>query len=104
MALEESVVFRQLERGGRFSRFDYLDAVLVLLPFDAHYLLALVLGWSLGPPWVTLAAAAVFVWFLRARFPEGIAPLIHVLVTPRHLSAHASDQVRLPYPGARRPR
>jgi hypothetical protein len=98
MALEESVVFRQLERGSRFSRFDFVDAVLVLLPFDLHYLIALVAGWSLGPPWITLVAAAIFVWFLRARFPEGIAPLIHVLVTPRHLSALAPDRDTAVYP------
>lgn len=103
MALEQSVVFRQLQAGSRFSRFDFIDGALVLLPFDLHYVIALVAGWSLGPPWITLVAAALFVWFLRARFPEGVAPLIHVLVTPRHLSALARDQDTLPYP-ARSPR
>jgi hypothetical protein len=101
MALEESVVFRQLERGSRFSRFDFVDAVLVLLPFDLHYLVALAAGWSLGPPWITLIAAAIFVWYLRVRIPEGITPLIHVLVTPRHLSALAPDHDTLPYPARR---
>ncbi len=98
MALEQSIVFRQLEHGSRFSRFDHFDAVLVLIPFDVHYLLELVLGGTLARPWVTLVAAAVFVWFLRLRFPEGVTPLIHVMVTPRQLSALAEDRVLEPYP------
>jgi hypothetical protein len=104
VALEQSIVFRQLEQGGRFSRFDLFDAVLVLVPFDVHYLLELIFAGSMARPWVTLFAAAVFVYFLRARFPEGVTPLIHVLVTPRALSSLAPDQILRPYPPAARKR
>lgn len=100
--LEESVVFRHLEAGSRFSRFDHTDGVCVLLPFNIHYLVALAAGWSLLPPWITLMAAAMAVYFLRIRFPEGIAPLIHVLLTPHHLSSMAEDRVLKPYPARKR--
>lgn len=99
--LEESIVFQNLDRGSRFSRFDHVDGVLVLLPFNVHYLIALAAGRSLGPPWITLIAAAAAIWLLRSHFPDGIAPLLHVLTTPRHLSAFAHDQVLGPYPARR---
>lgn len=101
MALEQSIVFRQLENGGRFSRFDLMDAVLILFPFDIHYMVELLLGGSLARPWVTLLAAAVFVYFLRMKFPDGVAPLIHVLITPRCLSSLAPDRVLRAYPARR---
>lgn len=101
MPLEESVVFRQLETPSRFTRFDYNDAILVLLPFNIHYLGALILGRSLGPPWITLVAAAVAVYFLRTRFPDGIGTILQVLTTPRHLSALAPDRILRPYPARR---
>ena len=101
MALEQSIVFRQLEQGSRFSRFDYLDAVLVLVPYNVHYLIELIFSGSLARPWVTLVAAAVFIYYLRVRFPDGLSPLVHVLVTPRHLGAMPEDKILTrPYPGA----
>jgi len=101
MALEQSIVFRQLEEGSRFSQFDPFDGILALLPFNIHYLAALICGWSLGPPMVTLVAASAAVYFLRVKFPEGLSPLLQVLLTPHHLSALAEDQIlRRPYPGA----
>jgi hypothetical protein len=102
MPLEQSVVFRQLEQGSRFSRFDYTDACLLFLPFNIHYLVALIAGWSLGPPWITLVATGVAIWFFRMRFPEGLGPLLHVLSTPHHLSALAHDVMVREYPGRKR--
>jgi uncharacterized membrane protein len=100
VALEQSVVFRQLEAGGRFSRFDFLDLVLVLVPHSAHYLIFLCAGWPLGTSYITLLAAAVAIYLFRSRFPEGVGPVLHVLLTPHHLSAMAEDQVLRPYPAA----
>ena len=100
MALEQSIVFRQLERGGRFARFDLVDAAIVLLGYQVHYMVEFFMGGNLFRPWMTLIAAAVAVYFLRARLPEGIAPLLHVLSTPRHLSSMAPDSILGPYPAA----
>lgn len=97
---EQSVVFRQLERGSRLSRFDLFDGVIVLLSYNLHFGAALVSGGNLLRPYVTLAVAAVGVWFLRARFPDGVGPLLQVLTTPRQLSGMAPDLVLDPYPAA----
>jgi hypothetical protein len=95
--LEQTVVFRQLEEGSRFSRFDPTDGVIALVPFNVHYVAATCLGWSLIPPFVTLGAMCLGVYFLRVRFPEGVGPVLQVLMTPHHLSALAED-VLLPHP------
>ena len=100
MSLEQSVVFRQLERGGRFAQFDLVDAAIVLIVYQVHYMAEFFLGGSLLRPWVTLVAAAVAVYFLRARLPEGLTPLLHVLSTPRHLSSLAPDSMLGRYPPA----
>lgn len=100
MALEQSMVFRQLERGGRFSQFDIVDAAMVLIAYQLHYMAEFFLGGNLIRPWVTLFATALAVYFLRARLPEGVAPLLHVMSTPRHLSSMAEDVTWKPYPAA----
>ena len=98
--LEQSVVFRQLEGGGRFSRFDFTDLSIVLVAYAAHYELELALGGYVLRAMITLVCAGIFVWFLRTWFPEGVGPLIHVLVTPRHLSSMAPDRILRRYPPA----
>jgi|APDOM4702015159_1054818.scaffolds.fasta_scaffold00048_19 hypothetical protein len=100
MALEQSVVFRQLEQGSRFSRFDYFDAILVLLPYNIHALVELITVGTTFRPWITLVCAAIFVWFLRMRFPEGFSPLLRYLLTPKHLTPLAPDSILKPYPPA----
>ena len=93
MALEQTIVFRQLEEGSRFSRFDPTDGVMALVPFNVHYLAAVCLGWSLIPPFITLVAACTSVYVMRVRFPDGLGPILHVLLTPHHLSAMAADRL-----------
>lgn len=102
MALEESQVFRQLEKGGRLSQLDLVDAATVLVSYQLHFMVEFFLGGNLLRPWVTLVAVALAMYFLRARLPEGVTPILHVLSTPRHLSSLAPDIIVKPYPAVPR--
>ncbi|WP_163778726.1 hypothetical protein [Myxococcus vastator] len=102
MPLEESIVFRQLDAGGRFSRFSYEDAIPVLSSYSLTYLIGhMGLGLSQGYALVALLSTALAMYFLRARFPDGLFGLIRYFAAPKHLSALTPDVILKPYPGRR---
>jgi hypothetical protein len=86
-----SVVRRRLEGGlqgaSRFSRYDEIDALLVGLPYCLHFIAELLLDGSPARAYGTAAAAAVAVWALRNRFPDGVTPIVRALGMKRHLSS-----------------
>jgi hypothetical protein len=100
MALEQSYVFRQLAAPTRFGKYDIVDGAIVLESYTLHYVLELVLGGNELRPFATLVAAAVGVYVLRRYFPEGLVPLIRMMLTPRHLSAMVPERVLVSCPAA----
>lgn len=100
--LEVSPVFRQLDAGGRFARFEPTDAIPVMLVYSFTYLGSFAFGYSALYAFVALASAAVATYFLRTKFEFGLMGLLRFLLHAKHFSALAEDRNRLPYPG--RPR
>jgi hypothetical protein len=97
-----SVVRRRLEGGlqgaSRFSRYDEIDALLVGLPYCFHFVAELLLNGSPARAYGTAAAAAVGVWALRNKFPDGITPIIRALGMKRRFSSLAPDVLAASYP------
>ena len=102
MALEESIVLRQLDAKGRFGRFEFEDLVPVLLSYSLTWLFGVLgLNASAGYPFVAMASVALGVYLLRTRFPDGLGGLVRFVVQPKHLTPLGRDVVlRTPYPGA----
>lgn len=100
MALEISPVFRQLDAGGRFARFEASDAIPVFLAYSLTYLASFAAGFSPLYAFVSLVSAGVATWFLRTRFEFGLMGLLRFLLQPKHFSALAKDTRAIPYPGA----
>lgn len=101
MALEISPVFRQLDAGGRFSRFEPTDAIPVLLLYSTTYLASFAFDFSPLYAFVALASGGVATYFLRVRFEFGLMGLLRFLLHPKHFSALAADSNPLRYPGRR---
>ncbi|NTX67631.1 hypothetical protein HUA74_43990 [Myxococcus sp. CA051A] len=102
--LEESIVFRQLDASGRFSRFAYEDAIAPLLAYSVTYICGVLwAGVHQGYAYVALASTALATYWLRVRFPSGLFGLLHYLVAPKHLSALGADTLLAPYPAQPRP-
>lgn len=99
MALSISPVFRQLDAGGRFSRFEPTDAIPVLLTYSITYLGSFVAGYSPLYAFVALISAAVATYFLRTRFEFGLMGVLRFVLHPKHFSGLAADRFHLPYPG-----
>ena len=97
MALEQSYVFRQLAAPTRFGKYDIVDGAIILESYTLHYVLELLLRGNELRPFATLVAATVGVYVLRRYFPDGLVPLIRMMVTPRHLSAMPPDRVLVAY-------
>lgn len=102
MALEISPVFRQLDGGGRFARFEPTDAIPVLLMYSATYLGTFVFDYSPLYAFVALAAAGVATYLLRVKFEFGLMGLLRFLLAPKHFSALAADRNALSFPGRSR--
>jgi hypothetical protein len=103
VALEQSYVFRQLSAKSRFGRYDHVDGMLVFVPYIVHYLLELALHGNENRALASLAASALAVFLLRRYFPDGLSPIVRMLLTPRHLSSLPEDRILLPYPGGTSP-
>lgn len=101
MALDISPVFRQLDAGGRFARFEPTDAIPVLLSYSGTYLLSMVTGFSPLYAFVALLSAAVATYFMRTRFEFGLMGLLRFALFPKHFSGLAADTHPLAYPGRR---
>lgn len=99
MALEVSPVFRQLDAGGRFSKFEPTDAIPVLLTYSVTYLISFVIDFSPLYAFVALVSAGVATYFVRTRFEFGLMGILRFLLHPKHFSALAADRVAAPYPG-----
>lgn len=99
--LEVSPVFRQLDAGGRFAKFEPTDAIPVLLTYSSTYLLSFAVGYSPLYAFVALASAAVTTYFLRTKFEFGLMGLLRFLLHPKHFSPLAADRSPLAYPGRR---
>jgi hypothetical protein len=97
-----SIVRRRLEGGlqgaSRFSRYDEIDALLVGLPYSLHFVAELLLGGSPVRAYGTAAAAAVGVWALRNKFPDGVTPIVRALGMKRRFSSLARDVLATRYP------
>lgn len=102
MALETSPVFRQLDAGGRFARFEPTDAIPVFLLYSFTYLGSFAFGYAPLYAFAALASAAVATYFLRTRFEFGLMELLRFLLHPKHFSALAADRRVSSYPGRRR--
>lgn len=101
MALQISPVFRQLDAGGRFARFEMTDAIPVFLTYSVTYLISFAVGYSPLYAFVALLSAAIATYFLRTRFEFGLMGLLRFLQYPKHFSAMAADRHPLAYPGRR---
>jgi hypothetical protein len=101
MGLEVSPVFRQLDAGGRFARFEPTDAIPVLTTYSITHLGSFVVDYSPLYAFVALVSAAVATYFLRTRFEFGLMGLIRFLLFIKHFSALAADTHPLPYPARR---
>lgn len=101
MALQISPVFRQLDAGGRFARFEPTDAIPVLLTYSVTYLISFAAGYSPLYAFVSLLSAAVATYFLRTKFEFGLMGLLKFLLHAKHFSAMAADRHPLAYPGRR---
>ena len=97
--LEVSPVFRQLDTGSRFSRFEPTDLIPVLLMYSCTYLLSFVGGYSPLYAFVALISSGVATYFLRTKFEFGLMGLLRFLLFPKHFSALAADRTQQHYPG-----
>jgi hypothetical protein len=97
--LEKSPVFRQLDGGGRFGKFEPTDAIPVFLTYSLTYLLSFAVGFSALYAFVALASAAVATYLLRTKFEFGLMGLLRFLLHPKHFAALAADRRPVAYPG-----
>jgi hypothetical protein len=94
-----STVYRQLDAGGRFGRFEVFDAIPILLAYSITYLGSYVFRYAPLYAFVALLSGAVATYLLRTRFDLGPMALIRFILYPKHFSALAPDTESLPYPG-----
>jgi hypothetical protein len=102
MPLEVSPVFRQLDAGGRFARFEPTDLIPVLLTYSCTYLGSFAVDYSPLYAFVALISAAVATYFLRTRFEFGLMGLLRFLLFAKHFSGLAPDSRTTPYPARNR--
>jgi hypothetical protein len=103
LALEHSVVYRQLAGKSRFSRIDFGDILFGLLPWALHTTVGTFAGWAAWRPYLTLVTSIAALVVLRLWVPEGLGPLFYMVNTPHQLSAFGRDRlIRYP-PAAPRP-
>lgn len=98
MPLERSVVFRQLDGGGRFGRITWEDALLPLLATTVAYYGMWIFDYH--PLYMLVVFASSFTGGVvaRRRFPDGLLSVLLFLLQPKHRSAHAPDRLAVPYP------